>query len=48
MSWRRTSLIVENENGSTDEELAEVSHEQASKIVRYFREKFADEADTGP
>jgi hypothetical protein len=42
MSWRATSLIVEQENGSSDEELVEVSHEQASRIVQYFRERFAD------
>lgn len=48
MSWHRTSLIVEQENGSTDEDLVEVSHEQASKIVKYFREKFANEADPQP
>ena len=48
MSWRRTSLIIEQENGSTDEDLVVVSHEQASKIVRYFREKFAQEREQGP
>jgi hypothetical protein len=41
LSWIRTPLLVEQDNGSTDEDLVEVSHEQASKIVRYFREKFA-------
>ena len=29
------------ENGSTDEDLVVVSHEQASKIVEYLRDKFA-------
>lgn len=53
MSWRRSSLIIEQENGSTDEELVQVSHEQASRIVQYFREKFAQKDDaagagTGP
>jgi len=47
MSWRRTSLIVEQEHGSLDEQLIEVSHEQASKIVQYFREKFEREAAGG-
>ena len=47
MSWRRTSLIVEQEHGSLDEQLVEVSHEQASKIVQYFREKFEREAAGG-
>ena len=48
MSWRRTPLIIERENGSTDEDLVQVSHEQASKIVQYFREKFAREREQGP
>ncbi len=43
MSWRRTPIIVEWERSSFDEELVEVSHEQASKIVQYFRARFADE-----
>jgi hypothetical protein len=41
MSWRRTSLLIEQENGSTEEEIVEVSHEQASNIVRYLRQRFA-------
>jgi hypothetical protein len=41
MSWHRTSLIVEHEHGSSDEELVQVSHEQASNIVRYLRQRFA-------
>ena len=49
LSWRRTSLIIEQENGSTDEQLVQVSHEQAGRIVQYFRERFAqeDESDGG-
>ena len=43
MSWRRSSILVEHENGSTEEDLVEVSHEQASKIVTYLRDKFATE-----
>ena len=43
MSWRRTSLLIEHQHGSSEEELVQVSHEQASEIVRYFREKFANE-----
>ena len=35
MRWRRTSLLIEHE---------QVSHEQASHIVRYFRDKFANQA----
>jgi hypothetical protein len=49
-SWRRSPLIVEWERGSYDKELVEVSHEQASRIVQYLREKFADpdERPAGP
>jgi len=42
LSWRRTALLVEYEHGNMEEELVEVSHEQASRIVEYFREKFAE------
>ena len=41
MSWRRTPLIVEWEHDGRDGSLVEVSHEEASRIVQYFREKFA-------
>ena len=41
LGWHRTSLIVEHEHGSSDEDLVVVSHEQASRIVEYLREKFA-------
>ena len=47
MGWRWTSLIVEHENGSTDEDLVQVSHEQASKIVEYLRKKFAEGGESG-
>jgi hypothetical protein len=43
MGWHRTSLIVEHEHGSTDEDLVQVTHEQASKIVEYLRQKFASQ-----
>jgi hypothetical protein len=43
MSWRRTPIIVRWEHDGRDDSLVEVSHEQASKIVQYFREKFASE-----
>jgi hypothetical protein len=36
-SWIFTPVIVEWENGNFDDELVEVSHEQASKIIEYFR-----------
>lgn len=45
MSWRRTPLIVEWERSSYENELVGVSHEQASKIVQHFREKFANESE---
>ena len=43
MSWSHTPIIVEWKRGNYDNELVEVSHEQASKIVQHFREKFATE-----
>jgi hypothetical protein len=39
LSWGRTALIVEREHGDMGEELVEVSHEQASRIVQYFRDR---------
>jgi hypothetical protein len=42
LSWRRTPIIVEWKRSSYDNELVEVSHEQASRIVQYFREKLAE------
>jgi len=41
LSWKFTPLLVEYEHGNAEEDLVEVSHEQASRIVQYFREKFA-------
>jgi hypothetical protein len=38
LSWSQTSLIIEHENGSLGDQLVEVSHEQAGRIVRYFRD----------
>ncbi len=35
--WDFTPVIVEWEHGDFDDELVEVSHEQASKIIEYFR-----------
>jgi hypothetical protein len=47
MSWRRTSLLIEKEHGSTDHgELVEVSHEQASRIVEYLRQRHELEGKT--
>jgi hypothetical protein len=36
-SWKFTPLIVEWERGDFEDELVEVSHEQAEKIIQYFR-----------
>ena len=36
-SWKFTPVIVEWERGDFGEELVEVSHEQAEKIIEYFR-----------
>ncbi|HUJ07750.1 MAG TPA: hypothetical protein VLX31_16720 [Streptosporangiaceae bacterium] len=47
MSWSFTPIIVEWERSNYGNELVEVSHEQASKIVQYFREKFERETTGG-
>jgi hypothetical protein len=39
-SWDFTPLIVEWEHGDFGDELVEVSHEQASKIIEHFRGKW--------
>jgi hypothetical protein len=39
-SWSSTPIIVDWERSEFDDELVEVSHEQASKIIEYFREKW--------
>jgi hypothetical protein len=39
-SWDFTPLIIEWERSDFAYELVEVSHEQASKIIEYFREKW--------
>ena len=39
-SWKFTPVIVEWERGDFGDELVEVSHEQASKIIEYFRESW--------
>jgi hypothetical protein len=40
VSWEFTPAIVDWEHGSYDEELVEVSHEQAEEIIKYFRERW--------
>jgi hypothetical protein len=37
-SWKFTPVIVEWERGDFDDELVEVSHEQADMIIQHFRE----------
>jgi hypothetical protein len=39
--WGHTPAIVEWKHGSYDQELVEVSHTQASKIIEYFRGRWA-------
>ena len=39
-SWAHTPAIVEWERGDLGPELIEISHEQASKIVEYYRQKW--------
>lgn len=39
-SWSFTPIIAEWRRGSFDDELVEVSHAQASKIIEYFREQW--------
>jgi hypothetical protein len=36
-SWVPTPVIAEWEHGDFDDELVEVSHEQADRIIQYFR-----------
>jgi hypothetical protein len=36
-SWSHTPVIVEWKHGDFDDDLVEVTHEQASKILEYFR-----------
>jgi hypothetical protein len=39
-SWKATPVIVEWERGDFGDELVEVSHMQATKIIQYFRERW--------
>jgi hypothetical protein len=40
-SWKFTPVIIEWERGDFDDDLIEVSHEEASKIIEYFRERWS-------
>jgi hypothetical protein len=39
-SWSFTPIVAEWKRGNFDDELVEVSHAQASKIIEYFREQW--------
>lgn len=39
-SWAHTPAIVEWERGDLGQELVEVSHEHATRIIEYFRAKW--------
>ena len=39
-SWKFTPVIAEWERSDFDDELVEVSHEQAERIIGYFRERW--------
>lgn len=39
--WHRTPLIVEWERGDFEDQMVEVSHEQAEKIMEYFRQRWS-------
>jgi hypothetical protein len=45
-SWKFTPVLVEWERGDFGDELVEVSHEQASKIIEYFRERWGSSASS--
>jgi len=45
-SWSFTPVIVEWERGDFADELLEVSHEQADKIIQYFREQWGPHGQT--
>jgi hypothetical protein len=40
LSWKFTPIIAEWERGDFEDELVEVSHAQAEKIIGYFRERW--------
>jgi hypothetical protein len=42
-SWSRSPLITEWERGDFEDELVEVSHEQAGKIIEYFRDRWGSQ-----
>ncbi len=46
-SWKFTPVIAEWKRGDFDDDLVEVSHERASKIIEYFRQAWAQSPDRG-
>jgi hypothetical protein len=42
-SWKFTPLIAEWEHGDLEDELVEVSHTQAEKIIQYFRGRWGSD-----
>jgi hypothetical protein len=46
-SWDFTPVIVEWEHGSFDDDLVEVTHQQASKILEYFRGRWGASGEPG-
>jgi len=45
-SWKFTPVLVAWERGDFDDELVEVSHEQAERIIQYFREQWGPHGQT--
>ena len=39
-SWKFTPILAEWEHGDFEDDLIEVSHAQAEKIINYFRERW--------
>jgi len=39
-SWKTTPVIAEWERGDFADELVEISHKQAERIIQYFRERW--------
>ena len=46
-SWKFTPSIVEWHRGDLGQELVEITHEQAEKIIDYFRERWGASGEPG-
>jgi hypothetical protein len=42
--WAHTPIIIEWKHGDFEEELVEVSHQEAEKIIEYFRGRWGESA----